>query len=104
MDSIFVLVIIGANVLISIKGFNDETFFRKYQFHVGSIRSGEQFRMFTSAFLHADVVHLAFNMIALYSFAPVVIESLGNITFLLIYLGSLIFGSLLTMVDRKSVV
>ena len=98
MDNFFVLAIIGANVLFSIKGFNDESFFRKYQFHVGSIRAGEQIRMISSAFLHADVVHLAFNMIALYSFAPVVTETLGNLTFLLIYVGSLIFGSLLTMV------
>ncbi|TBX70326.1 rhomboid family intramembrane serine protease [Flavobacterium silvisoli] len=97
MLNIFLLGIILANVLISIKGFNDEYFFRKYEFHVGSIRAGEQIRMITSAFLHADVFHLAFNMIALYSFAPVVFESLGNFTFLLIYAGSLIFGSLLTM-------
>ncbi len=97
MLNIFLLVIILANVLISIRGFNDEYFFRKYEFHVGSIRAGEQFRMITSAFLHVDVFHLAFNMIALYSFAPVVFESLGNFTFLLIYGGSLIFGSLLTM-------
>ena len=98
MDNIFVLAIIAVNILISIKGFNDEAFFRKYQFHVGSIRAGEQIRMISSAFLHADIVHLAFNMIALYSFAPVVTGGLGNPTFLLIYFGSLIFGSLLTMV------
>jgi membrane associated rhomboid family serine protease len=97
MENIFVLAIIAANILISIKGFNDESFFRKYQFHVGSIRAGEQFRMVSSAFLHADVVHLAFNMLALYSFAPVVTGELGNLTFLLVYAGSLIFGSLLTM-------
>ena len=98
MDNFFVLAIIGANVLFSIKGFNDESFFRKFEFHVGSIRAGEHLRMVSSAFLHADIVHLAFNMIALYSFAPVVTETLGNPTFLLIYAGSLIFGSLLTMV------
>lgn len=98
MGNIFLLAIIAVNVLISMKGFNDESFFRKYQFHVGSIRAGEQIRMVSSAFLHADFVHLAFNMIALYSFARVVMETLGNLTFLLIYAGSLIFGSLLTMV------
>lgn len=98
MDNIFVLAIIGANVLFSLKGFNDESFFRKYQFHVGSIRAGEQYRMITSAFLHADFFHLAFNMFALYSFAPVVSGKLGNFTFIVIYFGSLIFGSLLTMV------
>ena len=98
MESIYLVGIILANILFSLKGFNDEFFFRKYQFHVGSIRAGEQIRMVSSAFLHADFFHLAFNMIALYSFAPVVISQLGNLTFLLVYFGSLIFGSLLTMV------
>jgi membrane associated rhomboid family serine protease len=102
MDNIFVLVIIAANVLFSLKGFNDPFFFRKYEFHIGSIRAGEQIRMISSAFLHVDFVHLAFNMIALYSFAPVVTQTLGNFTFLLIYIGSLIFGSLLTMVFHSN--
>lgn len=90
--------IIIANIMISYKGFNDESFFRKYQFHVGSIRAGEQIRMISSGFLHADIPHLAFNMITLYFFAPIVIQSLGSFSFLIIYAGSLIFGSLLTMI------
>lgn len=90
--------IIIANIMISYKGFNDESFFRKYQFHVGSIRAGEQIRMISSGFLHADIAHLAFNMITLYFFAPIVIQSLGSFSFLIIYAGSLIFGSLLTMI------
>lgn len=98
MENSFLLVIIIANILFSLKGLNDEHFFQNYKFHVGSIRGGEQFRMVTSAFLHGDIFHLAFNMISLYSFAPVVSQTLGNITFLLIYFGSLIFGSLLTMI------
>jgi membrane associated rhomboid family serine protease len=98
MNNMFLWALIGANILMSYKGFNDQYFFRKYQFHVGSIRAGEQIRMISSGFLHADMFHLAFNMIALYSFAPVVTDYLGNFTFLLIYAGSLIFGSLLTMI------
>jgi len=89
--------IIIANIMISYKGFNDDNFFRKYQFHVGSIRAGEQIRMITSGFLHADIAHLAFNMITLYFFAPIVIQTLGDFSFLIVYAGSLIFGSLLTM-------
>ncbi len=92
-----VLAIILATVLVSFKGFNDIAFFRRYEFHVGSIRAGDQIRMFSSAFLHADIAHLAFNMITLYFFAPVVINFMGTVTFLLIYFGSLIFGSLLTL-------
>lgn len=101
MDNIFVLAIIVANVLISMNGFNDMSFFRKYQFHVGSIRAGEQIRMVSSAFLHVDIAHLAFNMLTLWFFAPVVSSFLGNMSFLLVYFGSLIFGSLLTMLFHK---
>lgn len=98
MLNLFLIGIILANVLVSFKGFNDQLFFRKYQFHVGSIRAGEQIRMITSGFLHVDEVHLAFNMITLYFFAPIVFGTLGNFSFLLIYVASLVFGSLLTMV------
>ena len=98
MFNIYLLGIIIANVLISLKGFKDQLFYRQYQFHVGSIRAGEQIRMISSGFLHADEMHLAFNMLTLYFFAPYVYEYIGNFSFLLVYFGSLIFGSLLTMV------
>ncbi len=89
--------IIGTNLILSYKAFQDISFFRKYEFHIASIRAGEQIRMFSSAFLHADWAHLFFNMFTLYMFAPVVLGDMGNIPFLLIYVGSLICGSLLTL-------
>lgn len=95
------LAIILLNLLFSFKGFNDISFFRKYEFHIGSIRSGEQIRMLSSGFLHADIMHLAFNMYTLYMFAPVVYENFSDFYFLIIYLGSLIFGSLLTLLFHK---
>lgn len=96
------LLIIAVTAIISYKGFNDIAFFRKYEFHIGSIRAGDQIRMLSSGFLHADIMHLAFNMLTLYFFAPVVIDSLGNMSFLLLYFGSLIFGSLLTLLLHKN--
>ncbi|WP_409416177.1 rhomboid family intramembrane serine protease [Flavobacterium sp. PS2] len=101
MNTILIGIIV-ANVLVSYKGFNDLSFFRKYEFHVGSIRSGEQIRMLTSGFLHVDMMHLIFNMLTLWFFAPVVINHLGNFSFVLIYVGSLVFGSLLTMLFHKN--
>lgn len=98
---IILIAIIAITVLFSLRGFSDPYFFRKYEFHIGSIRAGEQLRMISSAFLHADYGHLIFNMLTLYFFAPVVITYLGNMTFLLIYAGSLVFGSLLTLVMHK---
>ncbi|KUJ62852.1 protease [Flavobacteriaceae bacterium CRH] len=101
MNTILIGIIV-ANVLISWKGFEDLYFFRKYEFHVGSIRSGEQIRMLSSGFLHVDMMHLFFNMLTLWFFASDVIHYLGNFSFVLIYFGSLIFGNLLTMVFHKN--
>lgn len=95
--NLILLGIIGTNILISYKAFQDISFFRKYEFHIASIRAGEQIRMLSSAFLHADWAHLFFNMFTLYMFAPVVISIMGNIPFLLVYAGSLVCGSLLTL-------
>lgn len=96
------IAIIAANVLFSYKGFNDLLFFRKYDFHIGSILKGEQIRMVSSAFLHADMTHLFFNMFTLYFFAPVVSAYMGEMTFVLIYISSLLFGNLLTLYLHKS--
>lgn len=100
-QNIFLIAIIVVNGLVSWKGFEDISFFRKLEFHIGSIRSGEQYRMFTSAFLHADIPHLAFNMLTLYFFAPYVCEYIGNFSFILVYFASLLFGSLLTLLFHK---
>ncbi len=96
------LALIAANVIVSYKGFNDWSFFHKYEFHIGSIRAGEQLRMITSGFLHADWLHLAMNMYVLWIFAPTVIAHLGTAGFMIVYFASLIFGSLLTLVMHKN--
>jgi len=100
--NIVLIVIIAINAIVSFKGFNDISFFRKYEFHVGSIRAGEQYRMITSAFLHADITHLGLNMFTLYMFAPGVIWELGVFGFLLVYIISLAAGSLLTLYFHKN--
>ncbi len=95
------IVIIAANVIISMKGFNDFSFFEKYKFNIAGIRRGEHIRMFSSAFLHADFSHLLFNMLTLYFFAPVVIMSVGITYFVIIYVASLLIGNLLSFYFHK---
>ena len=94
--------IIAANVIISYKGFNDYSFFDKYKFQVGSIKRGEQIRLFSSGFLHADVQHLLFNMFALYLFADQVIFEIRQTGFLIVYIGSLLAGNLLSLFFNKN--
>lgn len=100
--NLVLIAIIAGTVLFSYKGFNDVSFFRKFEFHIGSIRSGEQIRMITSGFLHADMQHLFFNMLTLWFFAPVVLAYLGGFFFVIVYFGSMIFGSLLTLFFYKN--
>ncbi len=96
------IAIIIANGLFSYRGFSDIDFFNKYKFSIGAIRTGEHIRMLTSGFLHADIGHLFFNMFTLSMFAPVVINHFGEVSFVLVYLASLIFGNLLTFVLHKN--
>ncbi|QXP54237.1 rhomboid family intramembrane serine protease [Cellulophaga sp. HaHa_2_95] len=103
MDSIDLVTvgIIAINLLVSIKGFNDVNFFDRYKFSVGAIKAGQKERMFSSGFLHVDFSHLFFNMFTLFFFAPIVIAWLGAVKFVIIYVISLIAGSLLSMVFHK---
>lgn len=96
------IIIIAVTVVASFKAFSDETFFRKYEFHIGSIKAGEQIRLITSGFLHVDVAHLAFNMITFYFFAPVVYNYLGINYFLLIYFASILVGNLFSLQMYKN--
>ncbi|MEH6657103.1 rhomboid family intramembrane serine protease [Leeuwenhoekiella marinoflava] len=99
--NLITVVVIGINVLISMKGFNDYSFFEKYKFNTGAVRRGEQIRILSSGFLHVSTSHLFFNMLTLYFFAPIVISLLGNWEFVVIYLGSLILGNLLSYYFHK---
>ncbi|HCY97724.1 MAG TPA: rhomboid family intramembrane serine protease [Polaribacter sp.] len=96
-----VLLIIIANVLVSMKGFKDSAFLDKYKFQVGRILSGEKIRMLTSGFLHVDFMHLGFNMYALYLFGGIVAGILGIPNFLIIYFISLIAGNLYSLKYHK---
>lgn len=88
-----VLLIIVANILFSMKGFNDYSFLNKYKFQIANILSGDKKRMITSGFLHVDWMHLIFNMYALYLFGKIVASMLGASSFLIIYFASLLAGS-----------
>ena len=97
-----VLAVIAANAVASMKGFSDYNFFERYKFQIDPIKRGEQIRMVSSGFLHVDTMHLIFNMFTLYIFAPLVVGYFGNVQFLLIYLGSLLFGNLLSFIFHKN--
>jgi membrane associated rhomboid family serine protease len=94
-------IIIAITALVTFIGLSNPSFFDKYKFNISSIKAGEQYRMITSGFLHADWFHFAFNMFSFWSFANFLIQEFSTINFLLIYFGSMIIGSLLTYYIHK---
>ncbi len=63
--------------------------------NLGALTSfGEYWRLFTCMFVHASILHLIFNMWALYTLGPTVSAIYGNLRFLAIYLMSGFAGAL----------
>ncbi len=91
-------------------GLNDPAIQRRYKFEIDGVLLGKQYeRLFTSGFLHANWIHLGFNMIVLYMFS----ESLGSVflgmtafkaiaNYLLIYFGSMLGGNLLALYIHRN--
>lgn len=98
-----IFIIIAATAIISFMGFQNPLVFEKYKFNVSAIRYKKEYiRLFSSGFLHADIMHLVFNMLTLYFFGPIIIDTFGAISFLLIYFGSIILGNIFSLYIYKN--
>jgi membrane associated rhomboid family serine protease len=62
-----------------------------------AVAAGEWWRILTSAFLHVNLLHILFNMWALYLFGPLLEQLYGRIEYLAIYLLCAAGGSVLTI-------
>lgn len=57
----------------------------------------EPWRLLAATFLHGGIVHLAFNMWALWQTGPLAERFYGNLQFLALYIASGVFGSLASL-------
>jgi membrane associated rhomboid family serine protease len=86
-----------ATAVPSAHGLNSPEFSRLFQdwelvpFFVG--HNGEYYRLITAGFLHANLLHIATNMISLVFVGPVLERLIGHWRFVAVYLISLIGGS-----------
>ncbi|MCE1252730.1 MAG: rhomboid family intramembrane serine protease [Anaerolineae bacterium] len=62
------------------------------------IEAGQLWRLFTPIFLHGSIVHIGFNMYALYALGPTLEEQYGRKPFLMLYLISGIAGNVLSFI------
>ena len=69
---------------------------------IDGVAGGEWWRMITGGFLHAGVIHLAFNMFLLWMLGSQLERLLGVTSYLLLYFGSLLSGVLgVMLLDPK---
>lgn len=93
------LSLICVNILISLYAFyGDRTFINQFAFQVGAVRDLKQnYRIFTSSFLHGNFAHLLLNMMTLMFFGPGVEGVLGKAGFLLVYFGAILTSGVVSL-------
>ncbi|MGH3016055.1 MAG: rhomboid family intramembrane serine protease [Gaiellaceae bacterium] len=69
------------------------TFIDRWALNGLAVADGEWWRLLTGAFLHASIIHIAFNMLMLWWFGQALEAALGRGRFLGVYLVSALAGS-----------
>ena len=104
------LTIIVATVIISFIAFNNRQVMDNLIFYPPAVSDKKQYyRFITCGFIHADIAHLAFNMISFYLFSNALVEpafiqffgDYGRAIFLLMYLLALVVCLLPTYWKNK---
>jgi len=67
------------------------------------VAAGEWWRLITGAFLHLGLLHIAFNMYALWLFGPIIEQMYGHVEFAVIYLLCALGGNVLTILVAPNV-
>jgi len=104
------IIIIIITCIISFAAFNSEKIFDDLIFYPPAITNDRQYyRFFTCGLIHANYMHLGFNMYSLYIFGPIVeTEFLGAFgekgkwLYLLMYISSLFFCLLPTYFKNRN--
>jgi len=96
--AVFNSLVIGLTCLVSWLALRNPALEEKYIFEPRSILAGrEYYRLISSGFLHSGWWHLFLNMVSLFLFGGPIEYAFGAGHFLLIYFGSIVGGSLLSL-------
>jgi membrane associated rhomboid family serine protease len=101
------LIIVIVTVLVSLGAFNNQKMMDDLIFYPPAITQRNQwYRFVTSGFLHADYMHLFFNMLTLYTFGEAMEglyqAYLGKFGFLIFYLGGIIVSEIPSYIKHRN--
>jgi membrane associated rhomboid family serine protease len=89
--AVFVMTVVQAG---SVSNNSEAPLFGQWALQPAAVAQGAWWQLVTSGFLHIGPLHLAFNMIALWVIGRDLERVLGRVRFLVVYLVSLLGGSL----------
>lgn len=97
------LLIFFVTIIVSLIGiYSRSSFSERGILHPYSVVHYKKYYMIiTSGFLHADMMHLMFNMLTFYFFAFQLETMIGSINFLLLYFASLVISNISTIIKNK---
>lgn len=103
-------IIIGITVLISFAAYSNNNLMRQFMMNPYMISNRQQYyRFITSGFIHADHVHLFFNMFSLYFFGTtieyifgIVFESSGTLYFIALYIIGIIVSDIPSYMKHRN--
>ncbi|MCZ7556591.1 MAG: rhomboid family intramembrane serine protease [Bacteroidia bacterium] len=89
-------ILLAATIAASVLAFRSERFRAAALLYPWDIvRRREYYRLFSYGFIHADIIHLAFNMIALYSVSFALESVMGSARLAVLYLASVAAAAIL---------
>jgi len=99
----FTLFLLLINLMVSLYAlYFDQSLIQRLAFRPKEILEDRQYyRLLTAGFVHGSMAHLAFNMITLFFFGPVLEIQLGSAAFLVVFFGAEITAHLLTLFLHK---
>jgi len=111
---VITLIIVIITVLISLAALRRRDLLNRFDLSPARVvQKREYYRIFTHAFLHADLFHLGINMLVLYSFGTYIEQAFadlesqgvifsGTFFYLLLYAGSVVLASLPTVIRYRN--
>ena len=97
----YALIVINVMVYLFLALYGNEYFYDLCN-NRDAVLSGQVYRMISSMFVHADIIHLVLNMYALFILGPQVEKYYGRFKYALIYFISGLMGSLFSLVFMSS--
>jgi membrane associated rhomboid family serine protease len=95
--------IFAITIAISLIAFSNDALYDKMILHPYDVSRGKKlYTLITSGFIHADYMHLFFNMFSFFFFAFTLERTLGHWQFALLYMVSLVLSDLPSVAKHKN--